>query len=486
LRRSVICFFHTVLLGALFAASAVSQTAKTQKIAPADSDAVVTGVKAIFDNGAAAIEVVSTRPVTPTVQMLDSPPRLVIDLAHAQLGLPRKKIPVQKENILTIRAEQYQIEPAITRIVVDLLIPYGYTWDSAGNRLTVRLKPLGDAAAADKSQPPQLAALSIEATPAAVPVSNGVGEFVLAGKAFADGSSLTAGSDTAVLRLTRGGEVRVCPGTTVSVTPSKTSKNLMLGLSTGSLEAHYSLKETADTVLTPDFRILFAGPGEFHYAVSADAHGNTCVRGLKGNTSAAIVYEIMSDRIYQVKPSEQLVFHSGRIDQVDGNVPPECGCPPPPLMRTDSSSKPSTAPEPAGSLTLAQSASSQTTGTTEGSAQGNRAGSTSPKDQTPQTLSSGPEVRPLPPSQANDVRVQVDVPLVYQGKQKPESAPAPQTTEIASAPASASQAPVASAVTPATIAPQLQPPAAPAAPPAKPEHRGVLKRIKGFFTSIFG
>lgn len=483
MRRSVICFLHAGLLGALLAASAVSQTAKTNKAAPANGDALVTGVKAVFDNGAAAIEVVSTRPVTPTVQMLDSPPRLVIDLAHAQLGLARKKIPVQRENILTIRAEQYQIEPAITRIVVDLLVPYGYTWDSAGNRLTVRLKPPDDTTAANKSQPPQLAAMSTEATPAAVPVTNGVGEFVLAGKAFADGSSLTAGSDTAVLRLTRGGEVRVCPGTTVSVTPSKTSKNLMLGLSTGSLEAHYSLKETADTVLTPDFRILFAGPGEFHYAVSADAHGNTCVRGLKGNTSAAIVYEIMSDRIYQVKPSEQLVFHSGRIDQVDGNIPSDCGCPPPPLMRTDSSpSKPEAPPESSRSLTLAQSGAPETTNTIE-SAPGNGASGVSQKDQNSQTLSSGPEVRPLPPSQANDVRVQVDAPLVYNGKQKPESAPVPQATETASAtPASPSQAPVASAITPAPIEPRVQSPAA----PAKPGHRGVLKRIKGFFASIFG
>lgn len=480
MRRSVICFLHTGLLGAMFAASAVSQTAKTQKAAPANGDALVTGVKAVFDNGAPAIEVVSTRPVTPTVQMLDSPPRLVIDLAHAQLGLARKKIPVQKENILTIRAEQYQIEPAITRIVIDLLVPYGYTWDSAGNRLTVRLKPPDDTTAANKSQPPQLAAMSTEATPAAVPVSNGVGEFMLAGKAFADGSSLTAGSDTAVLHLTRGGEVRVCPGTTVSVTPSKTSKNLMLGLSTGSLETHYSLKETADTVLTPDFRILFAGPGEFHYAVSADAHGNTCVRGLKGNTSAAIVYEIMSDRIYQVKPSEQLVFHSGRIDQVDGSVPSDCGCPPPPLMRTDSSpSKPDTLPESSRSLTLAQSGAPETTNTAES----NGASGVGQKDQNSQTLSSGPEVRPLPPSQGNDVRIQVDAPLVYQGKPKPESAPAPAATETASAtPVSPSQAPVASAVTPAAIEPKVQPPPA----PAKPEHRGVLKRIKGFFASIFG
>jgi hypothetical protein len=432
---------------------------------------LVTSVRIVHEHGVPAVEILSSSPVIPEIQLLDSPPRLVIDLPNSRLGLTQKRILIQKENILAIRVNQFQRQPPVTRIVLDLLAPYGYSWDGAGHRLMVRLKPAGDMNAGKKStpfEPPTVPGLSLSKSPAVVPVTSGSGTAVMAGSRIASGSAVTAGSETAVLRVTGGGEVRVCPGTTVSVTPSKTQRDLMLGLSTGAIEAHYSLRASADTVMTPDFRILFAGPGEFHYAISADAHGNTCVRALKGNTSSAIVSELMGDRIYQVKPAEQAMFHSGQIDKVDGDVPVECGCPPPsPVMRAQASYAPnvpdSELPEKVhigGSDTPAPPAGSSVPSTA-----GTR-------------LSNGPETAPPPPSQPNDVHVQVDAPLVFNAKNRAAAGALPPPVQAAK------DLPVDdSPARQVHLDTVIQSP--PPEPQKKPEHRGFFRRVGGFFSSIF-
>jgi hypothetical protein len=466
LPRPSVQFVGVLFLVALALANAWSQNAASSAsprspVSPEPQTAVVTSVRVVHDRGVPALEVLSTHPVVPSVQLLKSPPRLVIDLTQARLGLAHKRIPVLQENILAIRTEQFQNDPPVTRIVLDLLAPYAYTWDEAGNRLMVRLKPAEDVNPATKKspfQPQDVPTVARAVGPALVPVIKHGGDVIFAGSRVTAGSSLTAGSDTAVLQLSRGGEVRVCPGTTVSVTPSANTHDLMLGISTGALETHYTLDASADTVLTPDFRILFAGPGEFHYAISTDSHGDTCVRGLMGNTSSAIVSELMGDRIYQVKPSEQAVFRGGRIDKVDSNIPLECGCPPPvPVMvasATDASSKAS--PEQTSAPLAAKV-----------------------QNQASQTLSNGPEIQPLPASQPNDVHIQVDAPFVFQAKDR-TVAPPPPTIEVAALPVVASSSP------PVYLEAKVQPPPT-AAPDVQTKNQGrhILRRIKRILFAIF-
>lgn len=424
---------------------------------------VIRSVRIVHEKGAPAVEIISSAAVVPEIQTLDSPPRLVIDLPNSRLGLTEKRFEIQKENILAIRVNQFRNHPPVTRIVLDLLAPYGHSWDGAGGRLMVRLKPPEDVNAGKKAFDPATAtgfALTKDAS--VVPVTSGSGSMAMSGSRIGSGSSVTAGSDTTILHLPRGGEVRVCPGTTVSVTPSQSKRDLMFGMSTGAIETHYTLATSADAVLTPDFRIMFAGPGEFDYAISADSHGNTCVRALKGNTSSAIVSELMGTRIYQVKPNEQAVFHLGQIDRVDTDVPLECGCPPPPpVMRT---SNPALQPVPDSEVP-----SKVRVG-------GGDAGASAGSGTTESRLSNGPETAPLPANQPNDVHVQVDAPFVFNARNRAAvAAPAP-VEAIRQLPVDDS--PERQVHLDAVIQ---------APPPEKPKaaHRGFFGRVKGLFSAIF-
>ncbi len=436
----------------------------------------ISSVRIVEEHGAPVVEILSHGgSVIPEIQLIDSPPRLVIDLPNTRMGLVQKRIPIKRENILSIRVDQYTERPPVSRIVLDLVAPYAFSWDGAGNRLVVHLKPPEDANAVARSspEPPANAAPSLAPAADVMPVTSGPGS-VIAASRMAPGSSIVAGSDTTVLRMAHGGEVRICPHTTISVTPSRNKRDVMLGLGTGALEAHYSLDSSADSVITPDFRILFAGPGEFHFAISSDSRGNTCVRALKGNSAAAIVSELIGDRVYQVKASEQAVFHSGQIDKVDSNVPLECGCPaPPPIMQTETAANimPSaqlpTKAALGGDATPADPSNSPVISA-------NDAGSAT-------RLTNGPETRPLPQSNPDDIPVEVDAPLVFSAKDRASNVP-PAPLELAR------DLPVEDWTTsPVHLDAMVQAP-----PPATPdqrtraEHHGFFHRLKGFFVAIFG
>jgi hypothetical protein len=457
----------------LFAQAPSNSSSKPAVSKPSPSKiAAIKSFRIVQEKDGQAVEILSTRPLVPSIQAISNPDRLVIDLPNARLDTPQKKISVQADQIGSLRADQFQQNPPIARVVVDLLAPRAYTWDAAGNRLVVHLGKASDQARSSPFEPPATPSL----TPSPQPVVASVrasAPLALTGKDAGSGSTITAGPDTAIVNLSAGGEVHVCPGTTVSLTPSQNRHNVMLSMNTGALEAHFPLDASSDSVMTPDFRILLVGPGEFHYAISADNQGNTCVRALPGNTAAAIVTELLGDRTYQVKATDQLMFHSGQLDRVDTAVPLECGCPPPrdaTQRATNNLPMQSETPNPS-SVTLPPLNANPAPSTQTSQAE------TAPATGVPGT--SAPLAASVAP---NELHVQVEAPLVFHAT-GPAPAPIddvralPLDSRPGAMPALASPLPPPASKTSSSSS------ATASANPAP--KRGFFRKLGGFFAALF-
>jgi hypothetical protein len=272
------------------------------------------------------------------------------------------------------------------------------------------------------------------------------------GTRLLSGSTVTAGAQTASVRLVRGGELRVCPdtGITVSANPGR---DLMLGLSSGALEAHYSLSASADTIVTPDFRLLLMGPGEFHVAIATDFKGNACVKSLPGNTASVFVWELMGSGSYQIKAGQQVYFRNGSVADAGTEPLLQCGCPGEGSQRNvqRAVAEPPSVPLP---------------------------------NATPPSIPAAEPTQPppveqvsaesLPVSMPGDVHVQVEVPFVFSAS---EPEPAPEPSSIAGL-----KPLETSSIFDGVLAAHPEPPPT----PTVKKRRGFFGRVGGFFYAMFG
>jgi hypothetical protein len=242
------------------------------------------------------------------------------------------------------------------------------------------------------------------------------------GLEIGNGSLVTAGERTATLHLARGGRVRICPGTNITVNGSPKGPELMFAMSTGSIEGEYQLPATADTILTPDFRILISGPGSVNVYVSAQPNGDTCVH-TRGIDSYVVVSELVGDDFYRVKPDESVLFHSGQVKNPETNGAMNCGCPatpaieraeaaPPPAPQTQAPAAQN--PVPAAQAAAAQS-QIQLPQTPPPATPAQKAAAVAAIQTEPAVAATANAAAALPPQPKGSVQVEVDAPMVFQG-----------------------------------------------------------------------
>jgi hypothetical protein len=283
------------------------------------------------------------------------------------------------------------------------------------------------------------------------------GSVMLAGSGTSvlSGSSIEAGTQAATLKLDRGGSLLVCEGTKLSVTSSQSGRQLLLSLNSGNLELNYPLGTEADTLLTPDLRLLMPGPGTVHIAVRVSLNGDTCVQSLPWNAAAVVISESMGDDTYQVKQDEAVIFKGGHLKQASASKS-NCGCPKEVPVQVARAAPPAPANKPA---------------TGEVPAAAMMPPATHP--QTGEQLASAP-----PPEQ----HMSVDAPLIFHGDD-----PSPDLREIVMTLKLQNTAlvPLQPTVLPPPTKAQQKAAATQAAKANKQESHGFLSKVGAFFASIF-
>lgn len=219
---------------------------------------------------------------------------------------------------------------------------------------------------------------------------NGTATMVPGGLGVASGTEIEAQKVPADIRLSRGGQLRVCPGTKVTVSSSRDGQELQFSMGEGSVEARYSLGPHGDTFLTPDLRIVVSGPGQVDLIVAADAAGNSCINNRGLDAPFVVVSQLLGDGVYRVQPDAKVLLQGGHVDRVQA-APNPCGCPQFPAQ-TESGISGKPVRDEVGQL-----AQNQREGGTAGP------GTTSAET-------------PVPPRSPGEVQIQVDAPLVFDAR----------------------------------------------------------------------
>ena len=297
-----------------------------------------------------------------------------------------------------------------------------------------------------------------------------------------NGSAVTAGEQAVKISLTRGGELRLCPTTTVHLSHERTgdgsgdriaektdSTALMMALDRGALEANYATGKYSDVLMTPDFRILVSGPGTANLSVRVSAKGDTCVDNHGESAPYVTVSSLFDGGVYRVQPNQRVLFEHGSLRDVVDNEKEICGCPAPAVSLASTGTTSDAPAAPGAGVSVRPSTPADTT--------------------FPLAVSEGLAAPPTrsetaPATAPGEVHVAVTVPLTYNGATGKVGDPA----ELAAVGTAAAEnppntvpagVPVVRLGDAIAVAPEKQ-------PPPQPKNGGVFHRLGRFFSHIFG
>ena len=282
------------------------------------------------------------------------------------------------------------------------------------------------------------------------------------------GSELSAGVAPARLKLTRGGQVRLCPHSGLSVNSGRFG--LMFAMNAGTIEIDYTLVQRgSDFVITPDFSIQLSGPARYHFALGTNQQGDTCVKTLPGNSAPLQFSELLTAANYRMGVQDSLLFHGGKLSgKASLAASDACGCPEEVAPPVQTAAAP--APE--------QPAQSQPSSPTPA----------------PVVASTNQSSQPLPADRLGQVHVEVDTPFVFSARDAGVKPYSVAKLNLPTLPnvffVQETVDPIVLEEKPALVSVREEPPAPAPSPQApgkqeKKEKKGFFGKLKGFFGGMF-
>lgn len=160
---------------------------------------------------------------------------------------------------------------------------------------------------------------------------------VTGGRAIiAASGTITSGSETTRVMLPHRGELHVCAMSSVKLaadasTTAGETPGLLMAMDHGAVELSFAATsnlKNADTLLTPDFRILIGGPGAADVKVRLGNQGDTCVDNSGANGPYVVVSSVFEGGAYRVQPGQRVMFQHGSLHEIVDQEKEPCGCPP--------------------------------------------------------------------------------------------------------------------------------------------------------------
>ena len=150
------------------ASAPAAETAETtpHQAAKMNQPVWVRSVNVIHGSQGIELEIRSNGPLQPTVTRIADPDRLVFDLENARTLRP-VQVPVKSDSIKAVRMALYQVNPPVTRVVVDLEAARDYEVIPSENGLRVKLHAPSQVASLSAPPVAPAAAMTMPALPKA-------------------------------------------------------------------------------------------------------------------------------------------------------------------------------------------------------------------------------------------------------------------------------------------------------------------------------